>query len=385
MTYPTTFFNLAAGNQPASLLDTMFNIVGGMGAIPCTAAGTDAITLTPNTNYYQPAAYADNQQVIFRAVATSTGAVTVQLGPLAFVKLYMANLVQAGAGDVVLGNYYQAFFAATLDAGNGGFLVNNSTTAAGTAPLQGGFKNLLLTNTTAGTPNSQVVPTADQLILENSTNGTVKLTSFAPPVTNILNAGANGLDTGAVAANTWYAWWAIYNATTATAAGMFSTSFTTPTMPAGYTYKARFGAFRTDAASALHRIRIMGNEAQYVVSTGTTTTLPIIATGTNGTYSNTVPVWQSQSVSSVVPSTAAVIKLVVLSGYNGGTAADVIVAPNANYAGPRALNPPPIYIPNNAIGETVTIELMLEGTTIQWASGNTGGGILTLGWKDQVP
>jgi len=121
------------------------------------------------------------------------------------------------------------------------------------------------------------------------------------------------------------------------------------------------------------------------VSAATTTALPVIATGTGGTYSNTVPVWQAQSVATQAPPTARTIRLVVVSGYNGGTAADVIVAPNALYAGPRAINPPPIYLPNNAIGEIITIELMLEATTIQWASGNTGGGILMLGWTDQVP
>ena len=48
MAFPTIFANLSAGNQPASLLDTMFNIAGAAGAIPCTAAGTNAITLTPD-------------------------------------------------------------------------------------------------------------------------------------------------------------------------------------------------------------------------------------------------------------------------------------------------------------------------------------------------
>lgn len=384
MAYPTVFFNLAAGNQPASLLDTMFNIVGGQGFIPCTAAGTNAITLTSNANYYAPAAYADNQGVIFRAVATSTGAVTVQLNALAFVKVYMSNLVQAGAGDIVNGSWYQCFFAAALDSGNGGFLVNNSTTAAGTAPLQGSYKNLLLTNVGAPSPNSQVTPTADELILENTTGGTVKITTFAPPVTNILNAGANGLDTGAVAVSTWYAWWAIYNSSTATAAGMFSASFTAPTMPAGYTYKARYGAFRTDAAGNLHRVRIANDEGQYVVSAATTTALPNMGNGIAGTFSTTAPAWAAISVANFVPVTARGIRLTVINGYNNFTVADIIVAPNALYAGPRTTNPPPIYIPGTVTGLCSSLLFTLEATTIQWASNTTGGAVFCMGWKDAI-
>jgi len=95
MAFPTIFANLSAGNQPASLLDTMFNIAGAAGAIPCTAAGTNAITLTPITNFYQPGAYANYQMVSFVAASNATGAVTIRLGALAFVKLFMPSGLQA--------------------------------------------------------------------------------------------------------------------------------------------------------------------------------------------------------------------------------------------------------------------------------------------------
>ncbi|MBI9087508.1 MAG: hypothetical protein JEZ11_28220 [Desulfobacterales bacterium] len=60
-------------------------------------------------------------------------------------------------------------------------------------------------------------------------------------------SGAGGLDTGSVAANTWYHIWQISNGTAVT--GMFSTSATSPTMPSGYTLKCRLGAVLTDGSA----------------------------------------------------------------------------------------------------------------------------------------
>jgi len=61
---------------------------------------------------------------------------------------------------------------------------------------------------------------------------------------DITNSGANGLDTGAAAANTWYYLFLIYNPTTDTVAGLLSTSQSSPTMPLGYTKKRWISAVR---------------------------------------------------------------------------------------------------------------------------------------------
>src|SRR5215468_9968534 len=146
MSFPTVFANLAAGNQPAALLDTMFNIAGAAGAIPCTATGTNAITLTPITNFYQPAAYANYQIVSFVAAANVTGAVTIRIGALAFVKLFMPSGLQANSGDITANSFYIAAFNAALDSGNGGIIVFNASTPSVVQPVRGTFKNLQITN-----------------------------------------------------------------------------------------------------------------------------------------------------------------------------------------------------------------------------------------------
>lgn len=58
---------------------------------------------------------------------------------------------------------------------------------------------------------------------------------------DITASGANGLDTGSEALNTWYFVWLIYNPVSDTVAGLFSLSSSSPTMPSGYTKKRRLG------------------------------------------------------------------------------------------------------------------------------------------------
>lgn len=77
-------------------------------------------------------------------------------------------------------------------------------------------------------------------LMEVSANITVDLSA----------SGANGLDTGAEASNTWYYVWLIKNSSTGTVAGLFSTSSSNPTMPTGYNKKRLLPiAVRNDASS----------------------------------------------------------------------------------------------------------------------------------------
>lgn len=63
--------------------------------------------------------------------------------------------------------------------------------------------------------------------------------------------GGGGLDTGAVAANTWYHVWLIMRPDTGVVDVLFSTSATSPTMPTNYTKRRRIGSFKTDAGLAI--------------------------------------------------------------------------------------------------------------------------------------
>ena len=142
MTYPVDFGGLAAGDQPLSLIDTMFTVAGQQGNIPCTAVGTNAITLTPGTNFFVPAAYSNAQIASFMAANTSSGSVTLQIGGLALLKLFTAAGVQAASGDVVANTHYEIQYWADLDSSSGGFIILNATVTAISNPVAAGFKNL---------------------------------------------------------------------------------------------------------------------------------------------------------------------------------------------------------------------------------------------------
>jgi len=118
-----------------NLLDKMFDQVGAMIEIPCTATGTNAISLTPQINC--PALTAMNNMGGFRfvATATSSGAVTAQYNNLGFFPVYHADgATQANIGDILTGFEYVFRFFQALTGGLGGFLLETPATPVVTQP-----------------------------------------------------------------------------------------------------------------------------------------------------------------------------------------------------------------------------------------------------------
>lgn len=396
MTYPTVFANLAAGNEPLALFDTMFSVVGQQGNIPCTATGTNSITLTSSTNYYVPTAYTNAQIFSFKAVATSSGSVTIQNGGLPFIKLFTAAGVQAGSGDVVLNSHYAVQYWSDLDSGNGACIILNATVTAIANPVVGSHSNLVITVTS----NTQTTLTADGVVTQNGSGGTTRQTAVSLTL-NMGSTGANGLDTGSVAASKWYAVYVIYNSASNTTAGLYSLSASSPTLPSGYTYFSRLGWVATDTNTFLLRTIQKDKQVQYVVtatasttSTGGNTPHPIlIASATAGTFSATSPVLVAATIQGngfAVPSTAASINLVAVSNWQGGAAANVLVAPSVNYGGtnngPNGTNGQgyPVYLNVTSTGWNQTTMIMIESSALGWASGAAGGAILCLGFIDNI-
>jgi hypothetical protein len=86
----------------------------------------------------------------------------------------------------------------------------------------------------------------------DSTNSVV--IDLTVPITKTMSAwavgsGNGGLDTGTVAANTWYFYHAIRRSDTGVVDVLFSLSSTAPTLPSGYTVSRLLMAWRTNASS----------------------------------------------------------------------------------------------------------------------------------------
>jgi hypothetical protein len=272
-----------------------------------------------------------------------------------------------------------------------GFAMNGTVLNNTATPPPGLFKNLAIKVAT----NTTVAVAADAVAMTDGA-GNYRTAAIAATCDLGTNGAANRLDTGTIAIDTWYYIWAISNGVTD--GTLASTSATAPTMPAGYTFKARIGAVRTIHASAtLYGTWQLGRRAQYVVGLAQTTAPPLIVVGTGGvgTYSPTAPIWSSQTVqgnsgqSAHVPSTASAIEMTAVTGsFKGGTGTGSMqVAPNASYGGYQsAVGSVPTFDNGGAINNFVApFKVILEAATIQVAmTSSTGLALLCNGWEDNI-
>ena len=240
--------------------------------------------------------------------------------------------------------------------------------------VQGEFKNLKASAT--GT-SATVTVTADEAMVENSSNAYATLRAVSLSITGT-TSGANGLDTGTLAASTWYSIWVIYNGSTT--AGLLSLSATAPTLPSGYTYCALAGYIRTDGTANKYPLSFKqaGGDFQYVVASGSNVTgLPIMASGSTG--SPTTPTWTAVSVSNYVPPAATRIRIGTYCNPTGGYQ----VAPSSSY-GARAstTNPPPINAAPTSGGlMSADADFLLESTNIYLASDASSALLYCIGFR----
>lgn len=286
------------------------------------------------------------------------------------------------AGDIAgAGHWLELQYDATLDK----WVLQNPAfgITAQNSTVQGAFKNLKI-SCLSGVPNTNAIITADEVVLEDTGNAYV--TARAVNVTvNSTASGANGLDTGTLAASTWYAVWLIRKPD-GTTAGLFSLSATAPTMPSGYTFKARLGWVRTDASGNKYLLQTLqlGRRAQYVVTVATNTAaMPKMASGVAGTVAT--PVWVAVATGNFVPVTASEIEICI--GAPDGTSLVVVAAPNNSYGTYNSTtNPPPVGLsgPSGLTLPPVQGSLILETSNIYWISSLTNGALYAAGWIDNI-
>jgi hypothetical protein len=271
----------------------------------------------------------------------------------------------------------------TLLASNNLSDVSNAATALtnlGIAqPVQSSFKNLAA----AWASNTTFTISADEITLENGSGNTVKASSVSVTV-NSASSGANGLDTGSIAASTWYYGYIIEPTGGGTPAGLMSLSATAPTLPGGYTLKSgAVSAVRTDGSSHFLGFAQKGRDIDYVVGSNLSI-LPAIASGTAGSV--TTPTWSAASYATAAPiSACSKVKFLLCKGRSTSSAGGAIAAPNASY-GNASTNPPPLAVGNatsstpgiySAMGEFIVVGGV---TTVQYASGDTDTSLSVMGF-----
>jgi hypothetical protein len=89
-----------------------------------------------------------------------------------------------------------------------------------------------------------------------------------------VGSGNGGLDTGSVAASTWYHVFVIMRPDTGVVDILFSTSATAPTLPTNYTHKRRIGSFKTNGSSQIIAFKQFEDNFYWSAPTQDSTTSP---------------------------------------------------------------------------------------------------------------
>ena len=246
----------------------------------------------------------------------------------------------------------------------------NPQWATVTSPAITSASGLKVTNN-ATTPNTQIDITADAASLRSASNLSIYVSSVSVTV-NFSTVGANGIDTGSIAASTWYHVYLINNGTTT--AGLVSLSATAPTLPSGYTYVMRVGAMRTNASSQLLKTLQYGNRTQYIATGATASTnLPTMASGL-------ASAWTAVSVSNFVPPTAPRIIGIINNANNSSL---IQVAPNNSYlTNFSSVNGSALW--SNNYGGNGMFDFVLESSNIYWGAQSPQQSIFAFGWIDKV-
>jgi len=179
--------------------------------------------------------------------------------------------------------------------------------------VRGGRNNYVSASaiTIGTTSEKSCVQSSDQLDMIEWT-GTLPI--------DITVAGIGGLDTGAEAPSTWYAVYCVKD-TAGLVSGVFSASFSAPTLPVGYKYR-RIGSVRNNSSSSFLNFICEEKGVQrrywYISETFLNSQLTILSNGS----ATTITVI---SLTSLVPPTAGEINLLTHWSNFGGASADSFV------------------------------------------------------------
>ncbi len=232
----------------------------GIGAYYADSGGVNTYVLSVVGGRQAPYAYLTGLEVVFFAQNANTGASTVNVAGLGVQSIKKEDGVSAlAAGDIPVGTRTRLMYDGTNFR-----LIRRGTVTSATISLSQP-RNLIVENN-SGTPNSQLDISADEVEVSDGTV-ILNLQSVSETV-DITVSGAGGLDTGTEASDTWYAVYVIYNPTSAGVSSLLSTSFTSPTLPSGYTFYRRVGEILNDSGGDFKEIRQNGNHFFYINKTG---------------------------------------------------------------------------------------------------------------------
>ena len=194
---------------------------------------------------------------------------------------------------------------------------------------------------------------------------------------NGATTGAGGLDTGSLAASTWYHVFVIGKPGGGAGALVASTSLASPAFPTGYTLKRRIGSFKTDASAHILGFFQFGDHFYWKAEVQDQSTT-LAATATNFTVSTPVglqTLWLGQAfIQGTTANTGARLY--------SPSASDQVISPSSDAYSSFAVVA--VAATSSRIGGTVTGVLTDTSSRIRAVSDATGSSFIltTIGWID---
>jgi len=247
-----------------------------------------------------------------------------------------------------------------------------SSTAVNPALQRGQIGGLTLSND-GGSPNT-VLDISAGFCTSSDLVSVMQLSAFTKSISGtwVVGSGTNGLDTGTIAASTWYHVFVIQRSDTLVVDVLFSLSATSPTLPTSYTQFRRIGSFRTNASSQIIAFTQNGNEFLWSVfpqDYGTT-----IANG-------------AQSLTLTVP-TGVVVNALIFGQYSNSNAAPIYILITSLATTSTATSSSLSMISTQVTGQNIGFGVMSIRTNTSAQirfNANAASGTLslcTMGWLD---
>lgn len=357
-------------------------IVGGLqnGLFSTCVAGGAANALTGSFNP-QISTLVNGLSLMVRATqANTSSSPTFAAGSTPAKTIVKGNNQPLSAGDISgAGHWLDLSYDSNLDR----WVLNNPASPVTTHAAQSGFRNLALN---ANGTSAAVTITADELVLSNG-SGLLSLARNVNTSVSTAASGVGGLDTGSIAASTWYAVWVISNGSTIS--GLISLSGTAPVMPAGFNLRALVGWIRTDASVNRFPLNFYqrGRIAQYRPG-GNLPGLPQMCAGIQGTGTAGASSFAYASVSTVAffPPTATNVRVSARSTSNQSIA---VTSWNSFGGDGNATNPPQFVnrgTSSNTFASSFPVDLTLTADAPQifvWSDG-TANGVYALSWENSL-
>lgn len=304
------------------------------------------------------------------APTAGAGTNTTQIASTAFVQAAVAAVAVSGLRALA---YLDIGQGMENDGANGVRIKLDGTSlsrsAAGlkvtspAASAKGAISNLAVQVTS----NTQINVTVDEAVLEDGSNGYFTARS-ANLTISTASVGANALDTGAVANATWYAVWVIAKAD-GTVAGLLSASTTAPTLPSGYSFKARVGMVRTNGSALLYRTTQNGRRAEWIVDGTLLTARPVLASGSTSNVTTAVA-WATGAP----PTTGTLIMQAVIWASNG-TYWNFFIGPSSTDINACFVN---------QANQVMVFSMIPLSSNFYWSANQSGCNVYAYGWEDNI-